>query len=332
MKKLKNIFLTVLLVCLCVTQMLAPASAATTVKCYTVATANTAVYSNTSLKTRCGSIYPSDELTVLQVTGTYCKVSYYITGTSRTKEGFIPTSAILWGTTGNTYTSKGRITTHVRPNGNTYGYVDAGDQVKVLGTSGGWVQIKYPGAGCFKYAFISASDAQTYLFGTSTSSGSTSATKTMTNALYGINTSSSRITCGFDGYTTTCGRHEGIDFSLGLNKPIYSLTRGVITRVTFGSVGSNGLSTVAIYNSATGKTVIYLHAKPLDSLYVGQSISAGQQIGYESWRGVSYSSSAHTHVEVRNGYCTSASKSVNDPVLNNPNPTPFWNSMGYEVR
>lgn len=155
--------------------------------------------------------------------------------------------------------------------------------------------------------------------------------RTMSNALYGINSSSSRITCHFDGYRNTSGRHEGIDFKYGLDRPIYSLTSGVITRVTFGSVGSRGLSTIAIYNSATNKTVVYLHSKPLTGLYAGQNIAVGQLIGTESWRGVSSSSGAHTHIEVRNGYRTAAAVSVGDPVLDNSNPTSFWNSMGYQV-
>lgn len=40
----------------------------------------------------------------------------------------------------------------------------------------------------------------------------------------------------------------------------------------------------------------------------------------------------HTHVEVRNGRQGYASKSVNDPILNNENPTSFWNSQGYNIK
>ena len=156
--------------------------------------------------------------------------------------------------------------------------------------------------------------------------------KTMTNALYQINTTASKLTCGFDGYTTTSGRHEGIDFASGYGKKVYSLTDGVITKVTYGKEGSNGLSTIAIYNAATNKTVIYLHTAPLSSLKVGQTITRGTQIATESWRGCSKKSGTHTHVEVRNGKKTSAAKSVNDYTLDNSNPTSFWNSLGYQVR
>ena len=153
---------------------------------------------------------------------------------------------------------------------------------------------------------------------------------TMSEALYG--TSGGYITCGFDGYVNTNGRHEGIDFKKAQGAKVYSLTEGVITNVTKGSNGSSGLSTIAIYNSATNKTVIYLHTAPLSSLYVGKTVSRGEQIATEAWRGCSSSSNSHTHVEVRDGKRTAAAKSVNDYTLENSNPTSFWNSQGYTVK
>ncbi len=110
------------------------------------------------------------------------------------------------------------------------------------------------------------------------------------------------------------------------------MTDGVVIRVTEGYNGSNGLSTIAIYSEATGKTVIYLHTNPKDSLRTGQTIAKGDLIATEAWRGCSKASDAHTHVEVRNGYCTSAAKSVKDYTLENENPTSFWNSQGYSVK
>ena len=154
----------------------------------------------------------------------------------------------------------------------------------------------------------------------------------MTNALYGINTTASKISCGFDGYRNTKGRHEGIDFTYSYGKNVYSLTDGVITNVKFGKEGSSGLSTIAIYNKATNKTVIYLHSAPLSSLYIGKSIAKGERIATESWRGCSKKSGSHTHVEVRNGKVTNAAKSVNDSRLDNSNPTSFWKGLGYTVK
>ena len=152
----------------------------------------------------------------------------------------------------------------------------------------------------------------------------------LSTALY--KNSNAKITCKFDGYTTTKGRHEGIDFSLSNGSPVYALTDGVITRVASGYRGRDGLSTIAVYNEATNKTVIYLHSAPLSNLKAGMTISRGQQIATQDWRGVSSSDSGHTHVEVRNGYVKNAAYSVNDYVLENSDPTPFWNAMGYKVK
>jgi len=62
---------------------------------------------------------------------------------------------------------------------------------------------------------------------------------------------------------------------------------------------------------------------------VGKDISRGQQIALEDYRGTS---ATHTHVEMRPGRQTRAAKSVNDWNLENPDPTRFWNRVGYNVR
>jgi murein DD-endopeptidase MepM/ murein hydrolase activator NlpD len=151
----------------------------------------------------------------------------------------------------------------------------------------------------------------------------------MSTALY--QASGGRITCGFDGYVSTPGRHEGIDIARSVGSNVHALVSGTVTYVARGATGSSGLSTIAIYNAASNKTVIYLHTNP-GSVSVGQFVNRGQVIATESWHGVSSSGSAHTHVEMRPGRQTHASRSVNDYTLDNPNPTSFWNSQGYNVK
>ncbi len=144
-----------------------------------------------------------------------------------------------------------------------------------------------------------------------------------------------RLTASFDGYVTTVGRHEGIDFARSFGSPVRALVEGEVINVARGALGRRckcSISTIAIYNATYNKTIIYLHAAPRAKLSVGQSISRGEQIATESWRGVTKESSAHTHVEMRSGRTLLAAKSVNDPVLENNNPTKFWNSLGYNVR
>ncbi|KAB2340860.1 peptidase inhibitor family I36 protein [Actinomadura rudentiformis] len=152
----------------------------------------------------------------------------------------------------------------------------------------------------------------------------------MTRAVYRPQTG--RITAGFDGYKNTPGRHEGIDFARGIGADVRALTSGKIIYIARGRNGSGGLSTISIYNASLKKTVIYLHSAPRASLRVGQTISKGQIIADEAWRGVSGPSGAHTHIEMRPGRQLRAAKSVNDWKLENPNPTRFWNSQGYNVR
>lgn len=149
---------------------------------------------------------------------------------------------------------------------------------------------------------------------------------------YGLYKSSSAyISCGFDGYRTTSGRHEGIDMVYYDGAPVYSLTDGVVIRVTYGQNGRSGLSTISIYDEAADKSVIYLHSNPV-TLSVGQRISKGQKIATQGWRGVSSLSGSHTHVEVRDGRQSSAAYSVDDPRLDNTDPSPYWASKGYTIR
>ncbi|MDO9407743.1 peptidoglycan DD-metalloendopeptidase family protein [Patulibacter sp.] len=156
----------------------------------------------------------------------------------------------------------------------------------------------------------------------------------LSSALYG-GRSGGRITCGYDGYTTTPGAHEGIDIKRSEGSPVLSLSSGTVTSVAAGRPGRRlrtDLSTIAIYDGARKRTVVYLHTAPLGSLRTGQRIRRGQRIGSESWRGVTTRGAGHTHVEVRTGRQTNATTSVGDPDLLNPNPAPYWISLGYQVR
>ncbi len=192
-----------------------------------------------------------------------------------------------------------------------------GASVTVYSISNGWANLSYNG----KKGYASA----TYLSTSKPAAGNTK----LSYGLY--KNSSARISCGFDGYTTTAGRHEGIDFVCYNGAAVYSLTDGEVVRVAYGKNGSSGLSTIAIYDNSANKTVVYLHTNPV-VLKAGQRISKGQKIGTQGWRGVSSVSGSHTHVEVRNGRQGYAAKSVKDYNLENPNPSGYWSSKGYVVQ
>jgi murein DD-endopeptidase MepM/ murein hydrolase activator NlpD len=153
------------------------------------------------------------------------------------------------------------------------------------------------------------------------------ATDNLEYAVY--HTSSANITAYFDGYTTTSGRHEGVDIAHTVGANVYAPVSGTVVRMTEGSRGSGGLSTLAVYNSSLDRTLVYLHLDP--TVGVGATISVGEKVGVEDWRGVSSSGGAHTHIEMRTGRQTAAAPSVGDPTLTNPNPTSFWTARGYNI-
>ena len=140
----------------------------------------------------------------------------------------------------------------------------------------------------------------------------------MISVLYGG--SGGYMSCDFDGYVSTSGRHEGIDFKIGAGNNVYSLSDGVVTSAR---QASGGLTTIAVYNSTYDITIIYLHTKNF-AVSTGDTVYKGTKIAQEGSNGAS---SAHTHVELRVGYQTSASKSVGDYTLNNPNPYPYYEKI-----
>ena len=131
-------------------------------KGYSIGTGNTRVYSNTMLTNGYGWIYASDEVTINQITSGYLKVTYPVS--RGTKTGYIKPNTMLIKTSGwGTYTSRAKITTYKRPFGVSYGYISRGDQVRVIGTNGSYIQVKYPVSGGYKYAFIRNSDYNSYI-------------------------------------------------------------------------------------------------------------------------------------------------------------------------
>lgn len=290
-------------------------------KYYTNTKSNVAVYTKPNMSKKIGTVYASDNTLVVSTKGNLSQILYPVSGNSY-KMGWIYTSNLKnTGTTATTYyvtaNSGLRLRKSASTSSTTLTTMPKGSAVTVYSISYGWAYCKYGN----KTGYASAS----YL---SQSKPASSNTK-MSYALY--KNGSGYLSCGFNGYVNTKGKHEGIDFKYKNGAPVYSLTDGVVVRVAKGYNGSSGLSTIAIYNAATNKTVIYLHSNPL-SLKAGQTIKKGQQIATEGWRGVSSASGGHTHVEVRNGKQGYAAKSVGDYKLDNPNPTSFWNSMGYTVK
>ena len=300
----------------------------TNIKCYPLSTSNnTPAYNSPGATSKSGTIYAADLCTIRAIYSNGYMTVEYPTSKNKTKTLYCKISAFFNSSTYEIASISKYSAAYRRSSGNaTIGSVDNRDtKVYVLGgVVNGRYQIIYRvgSSSTYKLGWVPSSVVKF----------ASNQNNTKTKLSYGLyKNNSARVTCGFDGYRNTSGRHEGIDVSLGVGKPIYSLTDGVVTRVAYGYRGSKGLSTIAIYYAAQNKTVIYLHSAPLSSLKAGQTIKKGQQIGTQDWRGVSSASGSHTHVEVRNGRQTYAAKSVGDSRLDNQNPTSFWNSIGYTI-
>lgn len=176
---LKKVF-SALLTCVLLVSLIPSAFAASgTRKGFTISNSNVTVYSDTSLTRRLGTIYPTDEVTVMEVTSRYVKLTYPL-DKGGTRTGYVATSAVLTQTSGTNKTATAQITTYRRNStANTYGYISQGDVVLVLGARGSFTQVKYPVGSGYKYAFIKTSD-------TSKLSGGGSSSASVANGTYCI--------------------------------------------------------------------------------------------------------------------------------------------------
>lgn len=291
------------------------------ISCYTLnSSGKVYAYTSSSLQKKTGGYIDcsTDECKIQKISGKAVQVQYPVSSGTRTawfaRSAF--TGYDLANGAAEKWEQKGQVTTYKRSDGKeTYGYISEGDICYKLSEKGNYKQVIYPVSGGYKIGWIQTNGA--------------SETSDLSYALY--HSSKAYISCGFDGYVNTNGRHEGIDIKYKTGSTVYALTSGVVTGAKKGKTGRGGLSTLAVYNASDKKTVVYLHMT-LSSVSVGDKIQVGQKIGTQSWRGISSSNAAHTHVEVRDGKKTAAAKSVDDYTLDNSNPENYWKSKGYEIK
>lgn len=212
------------------------------------------------------------------------------------------------------------------PSGSTLARMPKGSVVAILDNgakTSGYYHVQYGGyTGYASAQYITISGSVTPAPAPAVSG------KTMNEVLYGC--SGGRMTCGFHGYTSDKLKkyyHEGYDFVRKEGASVYSLIEGTITNVSMGTA-KKPLTTVAIYDKAADKTVVYLHLAPSPDLAVGAKVYVGTLLGTESSKGAD---AAHTHVEVRNGYQTKAAVSM-DTIPDNDDPASYWTSKGYTIK
>ena len=232
MEKMKRLLLTLLAITVFSRLCDFTSQAAGNRRCYTISRGNTPVYSDVGLSRKYGTIYDSDELQVIDVTGRYSKVTYPIAN-GRTKTGYIHTSAILRGTTGKSYTAERKITTYRRPGGVSYGYVSVGDRVIILGNSGDYTQIKYPVSGGYKYAFVTTANANTYIIGNASASPSSPSTASVSYAPYnGVKYTDKGLSYARVQALNKAVRMVTVQWKAPCDFPTWASSRGAYNRVT----------------------------------------------------------------------------------------------------
>ena len=304
-------------------------SASVPLKYYSDGTYTTYYSSSLSADSAGGRIDPNDFLIIKELDPYYILVEYPTPSGSRTM--YASTSSIIGSICEVRSVTRGFSVYRYSSGNSTIGSTDAGDCLYIMDS---WLDgrqmviynvgsINSPSA--WKCGWVSGATIDSC----TSSYYSNPSYSSLSSALY--QDSSSYVSCGFDGYSSTPGRHEGIDMTCYNGAPIYSLTSGTIVRIKSGWEGISGLSTIAIYDSTHDKTVVYLHSAPSDSLYAGMTVDVGDYLGTQSWRGVSSSSAGHTHIEVVDGRSGYAKKSVNDYTLDNDDPSSFWSDWGYDI-
>ncbi len=293
-----------------------------------------------------GEVFSTDAIKVLRRCGGYYEIEYM--GQSKLKRGYVLASALVNAPDhtllasgeplgGVFYINKAEKTWG-GPSSNNYesiGSVSYNEAVTCM-----WYEsddddiyacIEYNTAKGKKRAYISSR----YLSGESLANDTTvsivdessnaQVRSAMISILYG--NSGGRMSCDFDGYTNTSGRHEGIDFKYSDGCKVYSLINGTVLYTNTGRKGSTAgdgkVSTISIYDTENDKTVIYLHVGDIQ-VSKGQSVTVGQHIANESNYGTS---GFHTHIEVRDGKRERAAYSVDHFILDNSDPYPYWRKV-----
>ncbi len=161
------------------------------IKAYTISTGNnTTAYSSSSLSSKKGTIYASDELYIEKIgknsSGTYYAYCSYPISSGR-KYAYIPLSVVTKATSpAEKITAKTSATTYRRAStSNKYGSIAAGDVVYKLTTSGNYTQVLYnvgskSNPTAWKMAWVKTSD-YSKMKETPIGSGATSAAQAAVN-------------------------------------------------------------------------------------------------------------------------------------------------------
>lgn len=296
------------------------------IKVYTISTGNnTTAYSSSSLSSKKGTIYASDEIYIEKIgrnsNGTYYAYGSYPISSGR-KYAYIPLSVITKASApSEKITAKTSATTYRRAStSNTYGSIDKGDYVYKLATSGNYTQVLYnvgskSNPSAWKMAWVKTS-VYNSMKGTSSSSStassaSVSAAQSAFNTVFGKNSFDPIWPCSNSGdYVVTTlyyyryynnGAKHGCKWSYknaidiaGVGGNIVAIEDGTV-ELASNSYGGFGKCVIIKHNNGTKS--LYGHLKSI-SVSQGQKVSRGQKIGVMGSTG--NSTGTHLHFELNN--------------------------------
>lgn len=132
-------------------------------KCFTISTGNnTTAYTSSSLQTKKGTIYGTDELHVYSINDTYAYVSYPVSGGR--KYAYIATGVVTANNQPHEQAAaRAKITTYKRAGSGVYGYISKGDQVMRVAVSGSYSQVIYPTGTTMKMGWITTASYNSYI-------------------------------------------------------------------------------------------------------------------------------------------------------------------------
>lgn len=292
------------------------------IKTYTISTGNnTTAYSSSSLASKKGTIYASDELYVYNIiknsNGTYVAYCSYPVSNGR-KYAYIPLNVITSAKApSNSYSSRANLTTYRRANSSaTAGSISKGDKVYKLATSGSWTQVLYnigsaSNPSGWRMAWVSTEKYNSYIKSSSSINVAANAAVSAAQKAKASNSDwkapMKNMYCTWRNYgsnmswgdytSNSSGRnyHLGIDV-YGTNGNVYSTASGTVVACSNSTKGANGRY-IIIKHTISGKTVysFYAHLSYIN-VSKGQTVSANQYIGKAGGSGYGYNNYYGTHL------------------------------------
>ncbi|MGN0518917.1 MAG: M23 family metallopeptidase [Acutalibacteraceae bacterium] len=283
------------------------------IKTYTISTSNnTTAYTSSSLSTKKGTIYATDEIYIYSIgknsnSKYYAYCSYPITGGR--KYAYIPLSAVTSATAPiSKGTATAGITAYRRAStSKTAGSISKGDVVYKMATSGSYTQVLYNIGSVsnptgYRLAWITSSAYSKYI---SSPSSDTSVTTSLQYPLknakcswrsYNSSTWSWSENRNGGGYSSSRVYHLGLDLTSSTSSNVYACASGTVAACSSSNSGANGRY-VIVKHSISGKTVYSFYAH-LSSVKVskGQSVNTNTVLGVIGGSGYGQNNYYGTHL------------------------------------